>query len=107
MRLFFFSLCSDDRSLSRAHQLWWIFSLLANLPLVLHIARLPRDASRTSIIAQVALVNLTITVLVRNELILAASYWLASMIPFRRFYPHRMLHSVGGLHVGCAFATFM
>ncbi|KAG8725025.1 hypothetical protein FRC09_009925 [Ceratobasidium sp. 395] len=28
------------------------------------------------------------------------------MFPFRRFYAHRMLHSIGGLHVGCALAAF-
>ncbi|KAG9105519.1 hypothetical protein FRC07_009219 [Ceratobasidium sp. 392] len=90
-----------------AHQIWWILTLLANLPFCLHVARLPRSPARTSFIAQASLSNLTLAVLVRNELILAVSYWLVSKFPFRRFYAHRMLHSIGGLHVGCALATFV
>ncbi|KAG8705410.1 hypothetical protein FRC09_002971 [Ceratobasidium sp. 395] len=89
-----------------AHQIWWILTLLGNLPLFFHVARLSRSPSRTSFIAQASLANLTLAVLVRNELLLGLSYWLVSMFPFRRFYAHRMLHSIGGLHVGCALATF-
>ncbi|KAG9078361.1 hypothetical protein FS749_009602 [Ceratobasidium sp. UAMH 11750] len=89
-----------------AHQIWWILTLLGNLPFFLHVARLARSPARTSFIAQASLANLTLAVLVRNELILATLYYLISKFPFRRFYAHRMLHSIGGLHVGCALATF-
>jgi hypothetical protein len=91
----------------RAHQIWWIIAAIANVPFFIQVLKLPDDITRTSFIAQASLINLTITVLVRNELLLVGLYWAFSKIPFRRFYPHRMLHSIGGLHVGCAFGTFM
>ncbi|KAH7335747.1 hypothetical protein B0J17DRAFT_53063 [Rhizoctonia solani] len=90
-----------------AHQIWWIIAGVINIPFFLYVSKRSPSTSRTNYIAQAALVNLTITVLVRNELLLAALYWAFSKIPFRRFYAHRMLHSIGGLHVGCAFGTFI
>lgn len=90
-----------------AHQIWWIIAACINIPCFLHLSKLPSDTARTNYVAQASLVNLTITVLVRNELLLNGLYWAFSKIPFRRFYAHRMLHSIGGLHVGCAFGTFI
>lgn len=71
------------------------------------MAALPSGSERLSLVANASLINLTIVILVRNELALAALYWVFNYAPFRRFYFHRMLHSIGGLHVGCAFATFV
>ena len=71
------------------------------------MASLPSGLERLSLVANAALINLTIVVLVRNELLLAGLYWTFNFAPLRRFYFHRMLHSIGGLHVGCAFATFV
>ncbi|CAE7200245.1 unnamed protein product [Rhizoctonia solani] len=90
-----------------AHQIWWIIAGVINIPFFLYVSKLSPSAARTNYIAQASLVNLAITVLVRNELLLAGLYWAFSKIPFRRFYAHRMLHSIGGLHVGCAFGTFI
>ncbi|KAG8741087.1 hypothetical protein FRC10_003327 [Ceratobasidium sp. 414] len=71
---------------------WWLFSMIC--------------PARTGFIAQASLANLTLAVVIRNEFVLAALYYLISKFPFRRFYAHRMLHSIGGLHVGCALAAF-
>ncbi|CAE6409015.1 unnamed protein product [Rhizoctonia solani] len=90
-----------------AHQIWWIIAGVINIPFFLYVSKLSSSVTRTNYIAQAALVNLTITVFVRNELLLTGLYWAFSKIPFRRFYAHRMLHSIGGLHVGCAFGTFI
>ncbi|CEL62201.1 hypothetical protein RSOLAG1IB_10283 [Rhizoctonia solani AG-1 IB] len=90
-----------------AHQIWWIIAGAINIPFFLYVSQNSPSIARTNFIAQASLVNLTITVLVRNELLLAGLYWAFSKIPFRRFYAHRMLHSIGGLHVGCAFGTFI
>ncbi|KAF8599507.1 hypothetical protein BDV93DRAFT_546855 [Ceratobasidium sp. AG-I] len=90
-----------------AHQIWWIVAALSNLPFVLHTIRLEASTNRTTYVAQAALVNLTITVLVRNELILTALYWGSNLVPVRRFYAHRMVHSIGGLHVGCGIGAFL
>ncbi|CAE6439562.1 unnamed protein product [Rhizoctonia solani] len=90
-----------------AHQLWWIIAGAINVPFFFYASTHSPSAARTNFIAQASLVNLTVTVLVRNELLLAGLYWAFSKIPFRRFYAHRMLHSIGGLHVGCAFGTFI
>ncbi|KEP49362.1 membrane protein [Rhizoctonia solani 123E] len=90
-----------------AHQIWWIIAGVINIPFLLYVSKLSTSTARTNYIAQASLINLTITVLVRNELLLAGLYWAFSKIPFRRFYAHRMLHSIGGLHVGCAFGTFI
>ncbi|CAE6450915.1 unnamed protein product [Rhizoctonia solani] len=90
-----------------AHQIWWIIAGAVNIPFFLYVSQHSPSIARTNFIAQASLVNLTITVLVRNELLLAGLYWAFSKIPFRRFYAHRMLHSIGGLHVGCAFGTFI
>ncbi|GAB1526586.1 hypothetical protein RhiTH_009754 [Rhizoctonia solani] len=90
-----------------AHQIWWVIAGVINIPFFYHVSKYSPSTTRTSFIAQASLVNLTITVLVRNELLLAGLYWAFSKIPFRRFYAHRMLHSIGGLHVGCAFGTFI
>ncbi|KAJ1300378.1 hypothetical protein OPQ81_005197 [Rhizoctonia solani] len=89
-----------------AHQIWWIIAGVINIPFFLYVSKLSPSAARTNYTAQASLVNLTITVLVRNELLLTGLYWAFSKVPFRRFYAHRMLHSIGGLHVGCAFGTF-
>ncbi|KAG8741926.1 hypothetical protein FRC10_002291 [Ceratobasidium sp. 414] len=91
----------------RAHQIWWIITACCNVPVYLRLAVLPAGPERLSLVANASLINLTIVVLVRNELLLAALYWSFNFAPFRRFYFHRMLHSIGGLHVGCAFATFV
>ncbi|KAB5590993.1 membrane protein [Ceratobasidium theobromae] len=90
-----------------AHQIWWIVTAFSNIPVYLRLAALPSGSERLSLVANASLINLTIVVLVRNELALAALYWVFNYAPFRRFYFHRMLHSIGGLHVGCAFATFV
>ncbi|CAE6446353.1 unnamed protein product [Rhizoctonia solani] len=90
-----------------AHQIWWIITALCNIPVYLRLAALPSGPERLSLVADASLINLTIVVLVRNELLLAGLYWSFNFVPFRRFYFHRMLHSIGGLHVGCAFATFL
>ncbi|CAE6401777.1 unnamed protein product [Rhizoctonia solani] len=90
-----------------AHQIWWIIAGVINIPFFFYISKLSASTARTNYIAQASLVNLTITVLVRNELLLAGLYWAFRKVPFRRFYVHRMLHSIGGLHVGCAFGTFI
>ncbi|KAG9126456.1 hypothetical protein FRC07_003350 [Ceratobasidium sp. 392] len=90
-----------------AHQIWWIITACCNVPVYLRLAVLPSGPERLSLVANASLINLTIVVLVRNELLLAALYWCFNYAPFRRFYFHRMLHSIGGLHVGCAFATFV
>ncbi|CAE6395245.1 unnamed protein product [Rhizoctonia solani] len=90
-----------------AHQIWWIIAGVINIPFLLYVSKHSTSTARTNYIAQASLINLTITVLVRNELLLAGLYWAFSQIPFRRFYAHRMLHSIGGLHVGCAFGTFI
>ncbi|KAF8753569.1 nitric oxide dioxygenase [Rhizoctonia solani] len=90
-----------------AHQIWWIITALCNIPVYLRLAALPSGPERLSLVADASLINLTIVVLVRNELLLAGLYWSFNYVPFRRFYFHRMIHSIGGLHVGCAFATFL
>ncbi|KAG8707559.1 hypothetical protein FRC11_007337 [Ceratobasidium sp. 423] len=90
-----------------AHQIWWIIAGVINIPFFLHVSKLSPSVTRTNYAAQASLINLTITIFVRNELLLAGLYWTFSKIPFRRFYAHRMLHSIGGLHVGCAFTTFI
>ncbi|KDN34441.1 hypothetical protein RSAG8_12473, partial [Rhizoctonia solani AG-8 WAC10335] len=90
-----------------AHQIWWIIAGVINIPFFLYVSKLSPSVARTNYTAQASLVNLTITVLVRNELLLTGLYWAFSKVPFRRFYVHRMLHSIGGLHVSCAFGTFI
>ncbi|CAE6440166.1 unnamed protein product [Rhizoctonia solani] len=90
-----------------AHQIWWIIVAAANVPVYLYMAHHEHGPEIVNGIAHAALINLMIVVLVRNELLLGAAYYSFNYIPFRRFYFHRMLHSIGGLHVGGAFATFI
>ncbi|CAE6459362.1 unnamed protein product [Rhizoctonia solani] len=90
-----------------AHQIWWIIVAAANVPVYIYMAHNEHRPQIVDWIAHAALINLMIVVLVRNELLLAAAYYSFNYIPFRRFYFHRMLHSIGGLHVGGAFATFI
>jgi hypothetical protein len=59
----------------------------------------------TPLFAYFALGNLTITILVRNELLLIFFYWSFKFIPVFKFQLHRMLISIGGLHVGAGIAT--
>ncbi|QRW04222.1 hypothetical protein RhiLY_03221 [Ceratobasidium sp. AG-Ba] len=69
-----------------AHQIWWIIAACCNVPVYLRLAVLPSGPERLNLVANASLINLTVVV---------------------RFYFHRLLHSIGGLHVGCAFATFV
>ncbi|KAG8712901.1 hypothetical protein FRC08_013951 [Ceratobasidium sp. 394] len=90
-----------------AHQIWWIIVAIINIPVYIYLANNEHKEKIVDWIAHAAIINLTIVVLVRNELLLGAAYYSFNYIPFRRFYFHRMLHSIGGLHVGGAFATLI
>jgi hypothetical protein len=97
------SLLNKINAVRWAHQIWWIVVVLFNLPGILAFRQF--GESSTSMFAYFAIANLTITILIRNELLLTFLYWSFNYIPFFKFQFHRMLHSVGGLHVGAAVAT--
>jgi hypothetical protein len=86
-----------------AHQIWWVFTFLFNVPGI--VVGVHQFASSTALFAYLALANLTVTILVRNELVLLFLYWSFKYIPIFKFPCHRMLHSIGGLHVGTGIAT--
>jgi len=95
---------------SWAHQIWWIVALIINLPALLfafnHLATADNDNLQETF-AYVAVANLTVTILVRNELLLTCLYYSFNYIPFWKFQFHRMLHSIGGLHVSAGIAAFV
>jgi hypothetical protein len=72
-----------------------------------HLASSDKNGHLLDILAYIAVANLTITIIVRNELLLAGLYYSFNFIPFWKFQFHRMLHSIGGLHVGASIATFV
>jgi hypothetical protein len=93
-----------------AHQIWWVIAIIINLPGLVfafhHLAtKTENDLQET--FAYIAIANLTATIVVRNELLLAGLYYSFNYIPFWKFQFHRMLHSIGGLHVGAGIATFV
>lgn len=102
-----------------AHQIWWIIVALFNLPGVLfafnRLATKTEDfatdalseSSTQRIFAYLSVFNLTMTIVIRNELLLTLLYWSFNYVPVFKFQFHRMLHSIGGLHVGAGFATFV
>ncbi|KAF8603150.1 hypothetical protein BDV93DRAFT_508648 [Ceratobasidium sp. AG-I] len=90
-----------------AHQIWWIIVAIINIPVYIYMAHNEHKAVIVDWIAHAAIINITIVVLVRNELLLNLAYYTFNYIPFRRFYFHRMLHSIGGLHVGGSFASLI
>jgi len=90
-----------------AHQIWWIIVATFNIPVYIYMAHNEHKAVIVDWIAHAAIINITIVVLVRNELLLNLAYYTFNYIPFRRFYFHRMLHSIGGLHVGGSFASLI
>ncbi|QRV76952.1 nonribosomal peptide synthetase [Ceratobasidium sp. AG-Ba] len=90
-----------------AHQIWWIIVAIINIPVYIYMANNEHKEKIVDWIAHAAVINLTIVILVRNELLLGAAYYSFNYIPFRRFYFHRMLHSIGGLHVGGSFAALI
>ena len=80
--------------------------MIINLPALLFAVRNFADGVQ-KITAEVALANLTATIVVRNELLLISLYHAFNYIPCWKFQCHRMLHSIGGLHVGAGVATFI
>ena len=92
-----------------AHQIWWGITLLANIPglLITLQERKLAGARLQEIFSLLAVINLTVAIIVRNELILLALYVSFNHIRVGKFHSHRMLHSIGGLHVGAGVATFV
>jgi hypothetical protein len=88
---------------SWAHQIWWVVVVLCNVQGILAIHQFALES--TTFFAYLSLANLTVTVLVRNELLLTFLYWSFKYIPWFKFPFHRMLHSIGGLHFGAGIAT--
>lgn len=70
---------------SWAHQIWWIVVVLMNLPALLlafgHLA-ISVNNDLQEIFAYVIAANLTITITVRNELLLTGLYYSFNYIPF-------------------------
>jgi hypothetical protein len=85
-----------------AHQIWWIVAVLFNVPGIILVAQ---QSESETLFAYLSLANLTTTILVRNELLLTFLYWSFAYVPCFKFQLHRMLHSIGGLHVGAGIAT--
>lgn len=54
----------------------------------------------------VAIVEILVGVLVRNEIFIAFLHCVFAWIPFCKYEVNRMLHCIGGLHISCAVASF-
>src|SRR5579859_73148 len=93
-----------------AHQIWWAIVILANIPGILFSFHHTPTATKTEVqdkFALIAVSNLTATIIVRNELLLLVLYRSFNYAPVLKFHSHRMIHSIGGLHVGAGVATFV
>ena len=92
-----------------AHQIWWAIVIFGNIEGFLFSLHHPRttETELQDTFALIAVSNLTATIIARNELLLLALYVSCNYAPVFKFHFHRMLHSIGGLHVGAGVGTFV
>ena len=83
-------------------QMWLVIHIMVTVLLCgLYFAR-----QVTFSAGSIAIVEILVGVLVRNEIFIAFLHCVIAWIPFCKYEVNRMLHCIGGLHISCAVAAF-